>query len=643
LYLAGVLIGRTMESGNNTRTTESRLPFWLSLLARSGLGIQGKFLLLVTAVIAAAVLAHSWFFIQHERGVITEALFQRTRSLATNLAYNSRYGVLARDTKGLTKLASGIALEEDVVYAMLVDKDGTIIGHSLSARVGRKTDLPEDLTGFVHDSEYPALSDEPRDDLVHFITPVETIKQDLSREELLLPGEEIADISSPYPYEEGAKVERIGKAVVGVSLLGIGQMMARVKVIVAVMAAVIGSASVFAVYGMARAVVIPIRRLVQATEKIASGDLSHMVEDKGSDEVAELARSFNSMTADLRRYHEEVENYSRTLEDKVSERTADLEEANKTLRDTQAQLIQASKMAAMGQFGAGVAHELNQPLAGISGYTDLLLLKMEKDTPEWRYAKKVEDQCIRMTKIVSNLRTFARQSKFEYHETNINQAIDDALMLLGEQLRSHNINVKRTLAADLPKVLADANQLEQVFLNLISNAKDAIDPKGSGSISIVSRLSEKPVFVETLVADTGTGMDSATVNDIFNPFFTTKDVGKGTGLGLSISLGIIEDHGGRIEVHSVKDKGTVFRVILPIVDVAPCWELVDCERICGFTKEDCPAFKNKKGHSCWEEIAKRHRRKGDPLPPNCRDCEVYKRKSLRPICEYWSFEEVSVT
>ena len=612
------------------------------ILTGSALGIQGKFLLLVTAVIVAAVMGFSWFFIHHERTVITQALLQRARSLATNLAYNSRLGVLARDTKGLSELASGVAMEDDVVYAMLIDRDGTIIGHSLSSRVGEKADIPEGIRGFVNDRDLPLSGEQPRDDLIHFITPVERIKQDLTREDLLLGDADMTPIASPYSKQEGAEVEEIGRAVVGVSLQGIERMMDRVKAIVALIAAVIGCASIFAVYAMTRAVVVPIKNLVKATEEIAAGDLSHMVEETGSDEVAELAKSFNRMVIDLRKSHEEIENYSRTLEQKVKERTADLEEANRTLKETQAQLIQASKMAAMGQFGAGVAHELNQPLAGISGYTDLLLLKLEKDSPEWRYAKKIEDQCVRMTKIVNNLRTFARQSKFEYAETDINQPIDDALMLLGEQLRSHSIKVRRELTPNLPKVLADANQLEQVFLNLITNAKDAIEPKGSGVITVISRQSTSPDFVEALVADNGTGMDKATINDIFNPFFTTKEVGKGTGLGLSISLGIIENHGGRIEVHTVKGEGTVFRISLPVIGAPNCWELVDCFSTCGFHKESCPAFKNKKGHLCWEEIAKRHRRKGDPLPPNCKNCEVYKRKSLKPLAECWSFEEVAV-
>jgi C4-dicarboxylate-specific signal transduction histidine kinase len=632
-----------MATFPGAKSRDSRLPFWLGLLARSGLGIQGRFLLLVAAVITAIVLAFSWFFVHRERAIIETELFKRARSLASNLAFNSTLGVLTRDTSGLSELASGIARsEDDIVYAMIVDKDGTILGHSLSARVDQVIEIPDDVTGFVSDADMQSQKEESQEYLVHFIMPVERVKQDISREELLLPGDETSNLSGPYTQGKEGEIEEIGKAVVGVSLLGIQSMMAQLKLIVAILAAIIGSASIFAVYGMARAVAIPIKRLVAATEKVAAGDLSHMVEAKGRDEVAELAHSFNHMILDLRKYHEEVEDYSRTLEEKVSERTIDLEEANKSLKETQAQLIQASKMAAMGQFGAGVAHELNQPLAGISGYTDLLLLKLQEETPEWRYAKKVEDQCVRMTKIISNLRTFARQSKFEYAETDINQPIDDALMLLGEQLRSHSIKVKRDLASNLPKVLADANQLEQVFLNLFSNAKDAIDPKGSGVITITSRQSPQADFIEVLVSDSGTGMDTATINDIFNPFFTTKDVGKGTGLGLSISLGIIEDHGGQIEVHSVKDKGTLFRVSLPVLNAPRCWELVNCLEVCGVEKEDCSAYKNQKGHTCWQEMAKRHRRKGDPHPPHCKECKVFKRKVLVPLEECWNPDEVAV-
>ena len=623
---------------NNSKSDNKRPSFLLSLFAGTRIGIQGKFLLLVTAVLAAVVTALSWFFVHHEGSVITDALSKRADAFVGNLAYNSKYGVLVRDENLLNNLASGIAMDEDVVYAMVVDRDGTILGHSDPSVVGLKMHLPPDLDGVVPHGGLTVPELKADGEVIHFVAPVELVKQTHTREELLLGG--IEESMSEPDGGGGEYVEEVGKALVGVSLAGIEQMMSRVRNIVMIMGAVIGLASVVAVFLMSRAVVVPVKRLVSATEKIAAGDLSHTVEAGGGDEVAELASSFNKMVIDLRSSHEELENYSRHLEEKVLERTADLEEANKTLRETQAQLIQASKMAAMGQFGAGVAHELNQPLAGISGYTDLLLLKMEEDSPQWRYAKKIEDQVTRMTKIINNLRTFARQSKFEYAEVDINQPIDDALMLLGEQLRSHNIKVKRDLTSDLPKVHADANQLEQVFLNLISNAKDAMDVMGSGTLTIHSRALADTDFVEVYVADTGTGMEKSVINDIFNPFFTTKDVGKGTGLGLSISLGIIEDHRGKIEVHSAQGKGTVFRVALPKMESKSCWDMVDCMNVCGIEKSDCPAFKNNKGHACWEEIAKRLRRKGDPMPPDCKNCSVYLRKSLEPLSEAWDLEGV---
>jgi len=194
-------------------------------------------------------------------------------------------------------------------------------------------------------------------------------------------------------------------------LLNMEQMMARAKAVVALIGLAIAAAPSFAVYAMTRAFCgSRSRGSCRQPRRSLRGLEPTQCRSRATTNLPELARSFNSMVVDLRRYPRRGGGYSRTLEEKVRERTADLEEMNKTLRDTQAQLIQASKMAAMGQFGAGVAHELNQPLAGIPDTTDLLLLKLDKDGSEYRYAKKIEDQCARMTKIVSNLRTFARQS-----------------------------------------------------------------------------------------------------------------------------------------------------------------------------------------------------------------------------------------
>jgi signal transduction histidine kinase len=176
--------------------------------------------------------------------------------------------------------------------------------------------------------------------------------------------------------------------------------------------------------------------------------------------------------------------------------------------------------------------------------------------------------------IINHLRTFSRQSKPQFYALDVNQVIEESFLMVGEQLRLRNIEIIKSLEPALPRIKGDTNQLEQVFLNLITNARDAISQKYDGdksrndftdSIQIITRVSETDANqVEILFKDTGNGIDDTARSSIFDPFFTTKEVGKGTGLGLSISYGIISDHNGKIEIADTGSDGTTFRVILPI-------------------------------------------------------------------------------
>jgi len=174
----------------------------------------------------------------------------------------------------------------------------------------------------------------------------------------------------------------------------------------------------------------------------------------------------------------------------------------------------------------------------------------------------------RIAKIINHLRDFSRQSKFEFRHVEVSEPIENALLITAQQLLSHNIRIIKNFQPDLPKIWADANQLEQVFLNLISNAKDAMERvsrKGELTISTALIHHDGWEDVEVAVKDTGIGIPEENAEKIFEPFFSTKEVGKGTGLGLSICYGIIEAHGGRIEVESKVGEGTTFRVILPVL------------------------------------------------------------------------------
>ncbi len=263
------------------------------------------------------------------------------------------------------------------------------------------------------------------------------------------------------------------------------------------------------------------------------------------------------------------------LKREIEERKRAEEELKQTyheLKDTQAQLIQAAKLASIGELAAGVAHELNQPLMVIRLNAQLLMRNLRKNAlgrdEQMKQLDPIERNTKRMMNIINHLRTFSRQAQIEFSPQDVNKIIEGAFLMLGEQLRLHNIEVNNNLSPNLPKVLGNANQIEQVFLNLLTNARDAIEAKGargSRRIEIVTQISDKNnECVEILFKDNGEGISKDTLENVFDPFFTTKDVGKGTGLGLSISYGIIQDHQGEIEMVETGPEGTTCRIRLPI-------------------------------------------------------------------------------
>jgi PAS domain S-box-containing protein len=223
------------------------------------------------------------------------------------------------------------------------------------------------------------------------------------------------------------------------------------------------------------------------------------------------------------------------------------------LKKTQAHLIQAGKMRALGELVAGVAHELNNPLMAADTFLHVIREHMPEEDENRHRVDLIQKCNERIAKIINHLREFSRQSRFDFRQIEVNEPIENALLITGQQLLNHNIGVVKNFQPDIPKIWGDANQLEQVFLNLISNAKDAME-RGNHkreltiSTALIRHNGWKDVQVS--VKDTGTGIPEENVEKIFEPFFSTKEVGKGTGLGLSICYGIIEAHGGKIEVES---------------------------------------------------------------------------------------------
>jgi hypothetical protein len=223
------------------------------------------------------------------------------------------------------------------------------------------------------------------------------------------------------------------------------------------------------------------------------------------------------------------------------------------------QLQHAEKMASVGLLAAGVAHEVNTPLAGISSYTQLLRGQLDEADPRQQVLEKIEKQSFRAAKIINGLLNFSRSSGTEFERVDVNRVLLDVLSLVEHQLEGSKIRVRRELAPQVPPIRGNENRIQQVFFNLILNARDAM-PSG-GWLTLHTYADADTVVVE--VKDTGHGIRREHIRRIYDPFFTTKGIGRGTGLGLSVSYGIVQEHGGAIFVESSPGQGTTFQVALP--------------------------------------------------------------------------------
>jgi two-component system NtrC family sensor kinase len=244
----------------------------------------------------------------------------------------------------------------------------------------------------------------------------------------------------------------------------------------------------------------------------------------------------------------------------------DLNEAYKDLAAAKAHLFQSAKLSALGEFAAGIAHEIRNPLTTIIGDAQLLMSDMKPEQPEYESLKAIERSGRRASKVIGNLLSFSRQEEYELVPVDINSSIESALSLIAYQIERSNITIIKDLAAGLPPVPASTHHLEEAWINLLINARDAIPARQKGEIRITSRRDGSGEAVQVLISDTGVGIPEANLDRVFEPFFTTKDVSKGTGLGLYITYKIIDRHNGLIELDSEEGKGTTITVTLPTTD-----------------------------------------------------------------------------
>jgi signal transduction histidine kinase len=301
-------------------------------------------------------------------------------------------------------------------------------------------------------------------------------------------------------------------------------------------------------------------------------------EDNELHMAVDIALYKHEMEERLRKSENELRNRKEYLEEVMKDRTAELTSASELLREeiddrrlAKAEAARASHLAALGELAAGVAHEINNPVNGIINYAQLLINKSKPDSEEQDVACRIIKESERISNIVMKLLSFARESKEERHSVNIDEIISTSLALTGTQLSKDSINLKVNIQKKLPRIIAQPQQIVQVFLNVISNSRYAFcqEHKGTNEDKII-RITAKEIavddsrYIQIIFHDNGSGIPAGIMDKIINPFFTTKPDGVGTGLGLSISHGIINNHGGKITVKSLEGEFTEVVVELPV-------------------------------------------------------------------------------
>lgn len=345
-------------------------------------------------------------------------------------------------------------------------------------------------------------------------------------------------------------------------------MKARVLVVTGVEITLI---SLFIIFFTRRFLSRPIGRLMEGIKAVSQMELDEPLKIvSSSEELDELARSFDLMRERLRTAMAEINQFTQKLESKVEQRTEQLKAAQK-------KLVQSDRLASLGQLSASVAHEINNPVSGVLNLAMLMQRMLKEDgvpqerLPEFRkYLGQVVSETGRVGRIVSDLLAFSRRGKPQRAPADLNRIVRMTLSLVQHKLKLSNVGVGVTLREDLPAVPCDSSQIQQVVLNLVLNAAEATQGKGvdkrPGEVRIETYAAEGMVWLT--VADNGEGIPPENLARIFDPFFTTKSDGKGVGLGLAVSYGIIQAHGGDIEVKSKVGEGSTFYVSLPLEQAA---------------------------------------------------------------------------
>ena len=483
-------------------------------------------------------------------------VFESAQRFSNLIQHSTHYAMLLNRKEDVHNIIRTIAREPGVESVRIYDKQGSIIFSADSTEIGSQVDLRAEACITCHAQEAPLRS-----------VPVNSRTRIFERPRagrvlgLINPIENTPECYNAACHAHPSDQSILGVLDVTMSMAASDRHLGTVKrqtVIAAVLVAVL--AGVFSAAFIFKVVRRPIKQLITRTKLVVAGDLSTEITIDRRNEIGQLADAFNTMTHDLARAQNKLQEWSNGLETKLQDKTAELSQ-------TQRQVAHMDKMASLGKLAASVAHELNNPLAGILNYAKLVdrtLRESDTSIPERehleRYLSLIQKEAARSGNIVRNLLIFARPVGAEFANHSINAIVESAVTLLKHHLEISEIRLETQPLDGDDQLRCDADQLQQALVALLVNAVEAM-PNG-GTLRVSAEHADGSLVLS--IVDTGIGIPKEVVPHILEPFFSSKEQDGGVGLGLSVVYGIVQHHQGHIEVDSEVGQGTTFRIILPL-------------------------------------------------------------------------------
>lgn len=522
--------------------------------------LKSKVSLYLTLVLVAVMMLFVLLLVQQERGEQLRTLVTHMEQLSQVIARSTRHAMLLNKPDMFQKILEDIGEQDGIKRVRVLRKDGVIAQSNFHPEVGQRIDKEAEHCSYCHVGD-KTLTDIPNHKKWRIFNAPDG-KQLLGNMEVI---RNEPSCSTASCHEHPASQQVLGVIDITYSLDEINQTMrAHVVNMITVSIGFILLISLSAAWLLQRIIYVPLADLEKGAKRLSSGDFDKPIPVRGEDEFGSLARSSNAMMAALKKSRQDLEEWVQNLEKIVGERTQDL-------RLAEAEVARGEKLASIGQLAAGIAHELNNPLTGVLTFTHLLRKKMPDGSQDAEDLDLVIRETKRCASIIRRLLDFAREKTPEKQLVDLNRVIDDTVRFVERSAALQHVEIAMELDDDLPEFYVDADLIKQVLMNILVNAQQAIEGRGTITVRSHFHVARKLAHtgggavpaVEITISDTGCGIPTANLQRIFDPFFTSKEVGKGTGLGLSVSYGIVASHGGDIEVESTVGEGTTFRIYLP--------------------------------------------------------------------------------